>query len=82
MMTKLEQQTLKVLANSLKQLASLERANFSMNEEKDKEIKKAIKSYMTWFEGIAYDLEKVVELSEDKGFIKKDELENIIRRSL
>ena len=82
-MTKLEKEVLQTLSNRLKQLANLERASFHMNEEKDKEIKKAVTPYMMWFESIAYDLEKVIELADDKqDFIKKEQLEEIIRLNL
>lgn len=82
-MTNLEKEVLQTLSNRLKQLASLERASFHMDNEKDEEIKKSIKSYMMWFESVAYDLEKVVELADDKNdFIKKEQLEEIIRLNL
>lgn len=82
-MTNLEKETLQVLANRIKSLASLENANFSMDKEKDEQIKKAIKPYMMWFESIAYDIEKVVKLADDKqDFIKKEQLEEIIRLNL
>ena len=54
-----------------------------MNKEKDEEIKKAIKPYMMWFESVAYDLEKIIELADDKqDFIKKEQLEEIIRLNI
>lgn len=82
-MTNLEKEVLQTLSNRIKQLASLERANFHMNSEKDEEIKRAIKPYMMWFESVAYDIEKVVELADNKqDFIKKEELEEIIRLNL
>ena len=82
-MTKLEKEVLQVLAKRIHSLASLENANFNMNEEKDKEIKKTIKPYMMWFESVAFDLEKVIELADDKqDFIKKEQLEEIIRLNL
>lgn len=82
-MTNLEKATLQTLAERIHSLASLENASFNMNEEKDKEIKKAIKPYMMWFESVAFDLEKIVELADDKqDFIKKEQLEEIIRLNL
>ena len=82
-MTKLEKEALLTLANRIKSLASLERASFHADEEKDEQIKKAISPYMMWFEGVAYDIEKVVKLADDKqDFIKKEELEEIIRLNL
>lgn len=82
-MTKLEKEVLQTLSNRIKSLASLERASFHMNGEKDEEIKKAIKPYMMWFESVAFDLEKVIELADDKqDFIKKEQLDEIIRLNL
>ena len=83
MMTKLEKETLKILANRIKSLSSLENANFNINKEKDEEIKKAITPYMMWFESVAYDIEKIIELADDKqDFIKKEQLEEIIKLNL
>lgn len=82
-MTKLEKEVLQTLSNRLKNLASLERASFHMDKGKDEEIKKSITPYMMWFESIAFDLEKVIELADDKqDFIKKEQLEEIIRLNL
>ena len=82
-MTKLEKEVLQTLSNRIKQLASLERASFHMNGKTDEEIKKAITPYMMWFESVAFDLEKVIELADDKNdFIKKEQLEEIIRLNL
>lgn len=82
-MTKLEKEVLQTLSNRLKQLASLERASFHMNNDKDEEVKKAVTPYMMWFESVAYDLEKVIELADDKqDFIKKEQLEEIVRLNL
>lgn len=82
-MTKLEKEVLQTLSNRIKQLASLERASFNMDKEKDEEIKRSIKPYMMWFESVAFDLEKVIELADDKqDFIKKEQLEEIIRLNI
>lgn len=82
-MTNLEKETLLTCAKRLNKLASLENASFHIDEEKDEYIKKMIKPYMMWFESVAYDLEKVVELSNQKNdFIKKEQLEEIIRLNL
>lgn len=82
-MTNLEKATLQTLADRIKSLASLENASFNMDEEKDKQIKKAISPYMMWFESVAYDIEKVLELADDKqDFIKKEQLEEIIKLNL
>ena len=82
-MTKLEKEVLLTLANRIKSLASLENANFNINEEKDEQVKKIISPYMMWFEGVAFSIEKVVELADNKqDFIKREELEEIIRLNL
>lgn len=81
-MTNLEKEALKSCADRIKLLASLERAKFNGNDEKDAEIKKAIKPYMMWFESVSYSLEKIIELADDKGEIKKLELNEIIRLNL
>lgn len=82
-MTKLEKEALLTLAKRLNSLASLENASFNINKEKDKQIKKIISPYMMWFESVVFDIEKIVELSSQKNdFIKKEELEEIIRLNL
>ena len=81
-MTNLEKGALLSCAKRLNKLASLENAGFHMDKEKDAEIKKAITPYMTWFESIAMDIEKIVELTEEKGFIKKEQLDEIIKYNL
>ena len=82
-MTKTEKLALKTLANRIHSLASLENASFNRDEEKDKQVKKTISPYMMWFESVAFDLEKIVELADDKqDFIKKEQLEEIIRLNL
>lgn len=82
-MTNLEKEVLQVLAKRIHSLASLENASFNIDKEKDKQIKKTITLYMMWFESVAFDLEKIVELADDKqDFIKKEQLEEIIRLNL
>jgi hypothetical protein len=82
-MTNLEKEVLQVLANRINKLASLENASFNMDEEKDKQVKKTISPYMMWFEAVAFDIEKIIELSGQKNdFIKKEQLEEIIRLNL
>lgn len=57
-MLKSEQYVLKCLSERIVSLASLENAGFTINNpEKDKEIKEAIKPYMTWFESCAFVLD-------------------------
>lgn len=78
-MTNLEKEALLSCAKRLNKLASLENAGFHMNKEEDEHIKKAVAPYMTWFESVAADIEKIVELTEEKGFIKKEQLDEIIK---
>lgn len=81
-MTNTEKLALTTCAKRIKSLASLERASFNSDKEKDEQIKKAIKPYMMWFESVAMDIERIVELTEKKGVFKKEELEEIIRLNL
>lgn len=81
-MTKLEKTALVTLAENLKKFASLENAKFSNDEKEDVEIKEKIKLYMTWFEGISNDIEKVVNISDESGYTKRYQLEEIIRLNL
>lgn len=81
-MTNLEKHALKTVAKEIRRLASLERAGFCSNKEKNEEIKRQIKPYMQWFESAANDIERIVELTEKSGPCKKYELEEIIRLNL
>lgn len=81
-MTKTEKLALQTLAKRIHSLASLENASFHIDKEQDEYIKRNIKPYMMWFESVAFDIEKVVELSEEHGLYKKNELEEIIRLNL
>ncbi len=81
-MTNLEKEALLSCAKQLSKLASLENASFHINKEKDEYIKRAIKPYMMWFEMVAFDIEKIVELTEEKGFIKKEQLDEIIKHNI
>jgi len=82
-MTGLEKEALLSCAKRLQSLASLENASFHINKEKDKEIKKAVSPYMMWFESVSFEIEKIVELADQKqDFIKREELEEIIRLNL
>lgn len=80
-MTNLEKEALLSCAKRLNKLASLENASFHINPEEDERIKRAIKPYMMWFESVAMNIESIVELSEEKGFIKKEQLDEIIRHN-
>ena len=44
----------------IRHLASLESANFSASGVADKQIKKSIRCYMTWFTMIAQDIEQAI----------------------
>ena len=81
-MTNTEKIALKTCAKRIEQLASLENASFHINYDKNEKIKRIIKPYMMWFESVARDIEKIVELSEEKGTFKQEELEEIIRLNL
>lgn len=81
-MTNTEKLALTSCADRLKHLASLENASFYMDKEEDERIKRAIKPYMMWFESVAYQLEDIIELADDKGYLKKERLEEIIRHNL
>jgi hypothetical protein len=81
-MTNTEKSALLSCAKRLEKLASLENACFNSNKEEDKRIKKAIEPYMMWFEGLAGEIEEIVELSEKTGICKKHRLEEIIRYNL
>ena len=55
---RLNQQEVRVIKYSvdrLRELASLESAHFSSNEEENESIKKSIRVYMSWFEYLAQD---------------------------
>ena len=81
-MTNAEKQALLSCVKRLEKLASLENAGFSFDKEEDKRIKDKIRPYMMWFEGLAGEIEEIVELSEKAGIIKKNKLEEIIRHNL
>lgn len=78
-MTNQEKATLQSIKNRINRLASLEDSCFSMNKEKDKEIKDAIRPYMTWFELCALYIEDTIELSEEKApkWYKTEQFEKI-----
>lgn len=79
-MTNLEKITLNTLAERLEELASLQNASFDFDKEKDEAIKSKIKCYMQWFDGIASDIKKIVELENSTSrWDKKYKLEEIIR---
>ena len=81
-MTNLEKEALLSCVKRINNLSSLENASFHINPEEDERIKRAIKPYMMWFESVAMNIESIVELSEEKGFIKKEQLDEIIRHNL
>ncbi len=59
-MKKSEKQQIKAQIDRIRHLASLESASFSMEEEKDEEIKNTIKPYMSWFLIVARQLEELL----------------------
>lgn len=81
-MTKQEKVILQNYANRINQLASLERACFTANKEKDKEVKNTIKPYMTWFEIVAMDIQELIDLQDEKdSYHKKYKMEELERNS-
>ena len=52
---------LRMAADRIRELASLEKASFSISEAKDKEIKEAIKPYMMWFENLADNIDRLLD---------------------
>lgn len=81
-MTKQEKAILQNYANRINQLASLERAKFSCNEEKDNEVKKTIKPYMMWFEIVAMNIQEMIDLQDEKdSYHKKYKMEELERNS-
>lgn len=76
-MTNREKQALKLLADRIDELASLE--NCDCNEKS----KDDFKSYMEWFRVCSMQLRKVVQLSDEKcRWFKSEELDKIIRSNL
>lgn len=79
-MTNTEKIALLSCAERLESLASLENTMFSMDADKDAEIKQEIKSWLQWFDGVAYDIRTIVKLDEEKDrYWKKHQLDEIIR---
>jgi hypothetical protein len=71
-MTRNEREAIQAAAKRIRELASLERASFGMNEEYDATIKKGVRPYMMWFEIVAMQLEDLAEAEN------KYQLENAI----
>ena len=71
-MTNKERAAIMAAAKRIRELASLERACFGMNAEKDKAIKDGVRPYMMWFEIAAMQLEDLAEAEN------KYQLENAI----
>lgn len=73
-MTNKEKVALKVLADRIDELASLENCACSS------ESKNEFKLYMEWFKSCSMYIRSVVELSDEKcRWFKSDELDEIIR---
>ena len=75
-MTKNERAAIQAAAKRIQELASLERAGFGMNAEKDKAIKDSVRPYMMWFEIVAMQLEDLAAAEN------KYQLENAIHELL
>ena len=74
-MTRSERAAILAAANKIKELATMERACFGINAEKDKTIKDGVRPYMMWFEIVAMHLEDLAE-AENKYELERaiDEL--------
>ncbi|MEA4941895.1 MAG: hypothetical protein VB094_05050 [Oscillibacter sp.] len=64
-MTSKEKDALKQVSAYIKRLAGMEKASFSMSEEKDKSIKSEVRPYMMWFECAANHIDSLAE-AQDK----------------
>lgn len=81
-MNKQEKAILQNYANRINQLASLERAGFDTDKEKDEYIKKKIKPYMMWFEIVAMNMQELIDLQDEKdSYHKKYKMEELERNS-
>jgi len=55
---------LRMAAERIRLLASLEQASFSVDEKKDAEIKEEIRPYMMWFTNIACNIDRLLDGQE------------------
>lgn len=55
---------LNMAVERIRELASLERAHFSIDDEKDAIIKKEVRSYLMWFEVVATGIEEILKGNE------------------
>lgn len=78
-MNKSELLALKKVSERIRQLASLKNAGFSIRPQEDEYIKDCITPYMTWFTGVAYHLDELIEAVEkDNKYGKRNALDYII----
>ena len=81
-MNKQEKVIVQNCVKRINQLASLERASFNIDKEKDEKVKSTIRPYMTWFEIVADELQELIDLQEKKdSYFKKEKLEELENRS-
>lgn len=57
---------LEMAVDRIRELASLEKAFFSINPEKDIAVKKEIRPYMMWFELVATGIEEILKGNEPR----------------
>lgn len=82
MMNKQEKVIIQNCIKRINQLASLERAGFDTDKEKDEYIKKKIKPYMMWFEIVAMNIQELIDLQDEKdSYHKKYKMEELERNS-
>lgn len=81
-MNKQEKAIIQNYIKRINQLASLERASFDIDKEKDEYIKKKIKPYMMWFEIVAMNMQELIDLQDEKdSYHKKYKMEELERNS-
>lgn len=76
-MNKTEKEALKVAAARIRDLASMENADFGISAEHDKTIKDGVRPYMMWFEIVASHIEALAT-AEDKYDVRQA-LDDIFR---
>ena len=59
-LTNAEIHELRECVERIRELASMENANFSFDEEEDKKIKESVRLYMFWFATVASKIELIL----------------------
>lgn len=60
-LTNAEIHVLSECVERIRELASMENASFSGNEEEDKKIKESVRPYMLWFTNVASKIELILK---------------------